>query len=53
MIEDTSQRASISATMDAANLAKVKGQMHSFAMGEAMAQAAQDYQQVGLGEMGL
>ncbi|KAL6777764.1 hypothetical protein ACKKBG_A15555 [Auxenochlorella protothecoides x Auxenochlorella symbiontica] len=31
--------------MDAANLAKVKGQMHSFAMGEAMAQAAQDYQQ--------
>lgn len=33
--------------MDAASLQKVKGQMHSFAMGEAMAQAARDYQKVG------
>lgn len=32
--------------MDADNLQKVKGQMHSFAMGEAMAQAARDYQKV-------
>ena len=34
-------------TMDPASLQKVKGQMHSFAMGEAMAQAARDYQKVG------
>lgn len=32
--------------MDAETLAKTKSQMHSFAMGEAMAQAARDYQSV-------
>lgn len=32
--------------MDAESLAKTKSQMHSFAMGEAMAQAARDYQNV-------
>ncbi|KDD76684.1 hypothetical protein H632_c139p1 [Helicosporidium sp. ATCC 50920] len=38
--------------MDADNLQKVKGQMHSFAMGEAMAQAARDYQKDLLAQCG-